>query len=82
MQSNDARGFRNERHPNLLVMQQPDQTSSRRSLLRDEAGITTVEYVIILFLIAASGIVIWREFGCTVHDSVGLAAFEIQELSD
>ena len=69
---------------NLLADEQglTTRTQPSKNLLADEQGLTTVEYVIILFLIAVSGIVIWREFGCTVHDSVGLAAFEIQELGD
>lgn len=37
-------------------------------LLRDERGLTTVEYVIVLCLIAVVGFAIWKKFGETVKD--------------
>ncbi|HEY8430244.1 MAG TPA: hypothetical protein VIL20_17805 [Sandaracinaceae bacterium] len=40
-------------------------------LLRDERGLTTVEYIIILCLIAVVGFAIWRQFGQTVKEKVG-----------
>ena len=36
------------------------------SLVRDEAGLSTVEYVIILVLVAAIAIGTWKTFGQTV----------------
>lgn len=38
-----------------------------RALLRDERGLTTVEYIIILCLIAVVGFAIWKQFGQTVE---------------
>ena len=38
----------------------------RTSLVRNTEGLSTVEYVIILMLIAVVGIVAWRTFGNTV----------------
>lgn len=40
-------------------------------LLTDEAGLTTVEYIIILCLIAVVGFAIWKKFGETVKSKVG-----------
>jgi Flp pilus assembly pilin Flp len=39
---------------------------TRPSLLKDQRGITTVEYVVILVLIAVGGIGIWRTFGGSI----------------
>jgi len=36
------------------------------SLLRDQRGLTTVEYIIILCLIAVVGFAVWKKFGETV----------------
>ena len=49
------------------------------SLLRDERGLSTVEYVIILVLIAAAAITLWVQFGETLRDKIGGAR---QELDD
>ena len=40
-------------------------------LLSDERGLTTVEYIIILCLIAVVGFAIWQKFGNTVKQKVG-----------
>ena len=48
------------------------QKSNRiESLLSDEEGLTTVEYIIILCLIAVVGFAIWKKFGETVKEKVG-----------
>jgi len=41
-----------------------------KSLLRDEEGLSTVEYIIILVLIAVLGIAVWTSFGDTVRQKV------------
>lgn len=38
-----------------------------RALLADERGLTTVEYIIVLCLIAVVGFAIWKQFGQTVE---------------
>ena len=43
------------------------------SLLRDQRGLTTVEYIIILCLIAVVGFAVWKKFGETVKERVGEA---------
>jgi len=40
-------------------------------LLKDTEGLTTVEYIIILCLIAVVGFVAWKKFGATVKTKVG-----------
>ena len=44
-----------------------DSLKGMRALLRDERGLTTVEYIIILCLIAVVGFAIWKQFGQTVE---------------
>ncbi len=39
-------------------------------VLRDERGLSTVEYVILLALIAVAAIGVWTTFGQQVHDAV------------
>jgi Flp pilus assembly pilin Flp len=43
------------------------------SLVRDEAGLSTVEYVIILVLVAAIAIGTWQTFGRTVTSGLSKA---------
>ena len=45
----------------------------RPRLLRDQRGLTTVEYIIVLGLIAVFGIAMWRTFGQTLTREVGEA---------
>ena len=46
------------------------------SLVRDQAGLSTVEYVIILVLIAAIAIGTWKTFGGKVKDGLEAAQTE------
>jgi len=46
------------------------------SLVRDEAGLSTVEYVIILVLIAAIAIGTWQTFGTRVKSGLENASNE------
>ena len=50
---------------------------SNGSLARDERGLSTVEYIIILVLIAVAGIGLWRAFGDTVSQKIGDATGEV-----
>ncbi|HEX2675983.1 MAG TPA: hypothetical protein VHM19_05070 [Polyangiales bacterium] len=43
-------------------------TSVWSRLRRDQRGLSTVEYVILLCLIAAMSVGLWNTFGNTVHD--------------
>lgn len=45
-------------------------TSNKKSLTTDERGLTTVEYIIVLVLIAVTGFAIWQKFGKTVKAKV------------
>ncbi|MCS6799548.1 MAG: hypothetical protein NZ898_13670 [Myxococcota bacterium] len=46
------------------------QKIEKRALLKDERGLTTVEYIIILCLIAIVGFAVWKKFGETVKTRV------------
>jgi Flp pilus assembly pilin Flp len=50
-----------------------DQAQLKRSLMNDERGLTTVEYIIVLGLIAVVGIAAWRQFGETLIGEVEAA---------
>ena len=43
------------------------------SLFRDDCGLSTVEYTIILVLIAVAGIGLWSNFGDVLTDKIGVA---------
>jgi Flp pilus assembly pilin Flp len=47
----------------LLTPKNKSRTARRRTVLDDARGLSTVEYVIILVLIAASAIGTWVTFG-------------------
>jgi Flp pilus assembly pilin Flp len=47
---------------------------------RNESGLSTVEYVIILLLIACVGITAWRTFGNTVVGKITTGSNQIQGL--
>ncbi|QQR90973.1 MAG: hypothetical protein IPJ88_04375 [Myxococcales bacterium] len=44
--------------------------AAKRSLLKDQKGLSTVEYIIILVLIAVTGIIGWQNFGKTVKGKI------------
>jgi Flp pilus assembly pilin Flp len=48
-----------------------NKTRRFRELLADTRGLSTVEYIIILCLIAVVCFAAWRQFGETVKDKVG-----------
>jgi Flp pilus assembly pilin Flp len=50
------------------------------NLLRDERGLTTVEYVIILVLLAVVAISVWDKFGDAVQGKVKDSTTKIDEL--
>ena len=47
----------------------PDR-EPKRHLVKDERGLTTVEYIIVLGLVAVLGISTWQKFGDTLIDEV------------
>jgi len=51
------------------------------TLIRDEAGLSTVEYVIILVLIAAIAIGTWKNFGEKVKSGLSNASTEFDSVT-
>ncbi|NOY89773.1 MAG: hypothetical protein GXP55_01095 [Deltaproteobacteria bacterium] len=49
-------------------------------LVEDEAGLSTVEYIIILVLIAVLGIVAWKQFGQAVEYKVRQSTTQVNTL--
>jgi Flp pilus assembly pilin Flp len=52
------------------VSRKDTSQASKPSLLRDTEGMTTVEYIIVLCLIAVVGFGVWQKFGQTVQSKV------------
>ena len=55
-------------------------TKNTRSLRRNTEGLSTVEYVILLMLIAVVGIVAWRQFGNTVVSKINSGNSQVSGL--
>ncbi len=55
-------------------------TKNLRKLANDTAGLSTVEYVIILILIAVVGITAWRTFGNTVVTKINSGNSQVSGL--
>ena len=51
-----------------------------RALIKDTEGLSTVEYVIILILIAVVGITAWRTFGNTVVSKINSGNSQVSGL--
>lgn len=56
--------------------------NARPDLVTDEAGLSTVEYIIILVLIAVIAIVAWKQFGESVEYHVRDSTTQINHLGD
>ena len=50
-----------------------DESRKHQSLLSDKRGLTTVEYIIVLGLIAVVGIAAWQKFGETLTGEIQAA---------
>jgi Flp pilus assembly pilin Flp len=50
-------------------------------LVRDEDGLTTVEYALLLALVVVAGVVAWRNLGTTVGNAVTESADTIANAS-
>jgi len=48
-------------------------TKKMPSIIKDQRGLTTVEYIIILCLIAVVGFAVWKKFGETVKTRISEA---------
>lgn len=57
-----------------------NDANSAQSLLKDVRGLTTVEYIIILCLIAVVGFGVWQRFGETVAEKVGDSTEQVDQL--
>jgi Flp pilus assembly pilin Flp len=52
------------------------------NLAKDERGLTTVEYVILLVLIAVGSISMWRTFGSSVTANITKSADSVSGLNN
>jgi Flp pilus assembly pilin Flp len=56
------------------------QKRNLRALANETEGLSTVEYVILLVLIAVVGIVAWRQFGSVIVNRVNGGQSQIQNM--
>jgi Flp pilus assembly pilin Flp len=64
---------------NVKTLLAKTSSGGERSLLRDQRGLTTVEYIIILCLIAVVGFGVWKKFGAKVKEKVGGATEQLDK---
>ena len=57
------------------------ESLSTRQIVRDDRGLSTVEYVIILMLIAIVAVSVWRTFGNAIVAKVTAATTGISTLN-
>ena len=53
------------------------EKSKKTVLRKDQRGVSTVEYIIVLVLIAIACIAIWNKFGHSVHEKIKAADTEV-----
>lgn len=54
----------------MNTKQAPQRAAGRPSILHDERGLSTVEYVVLLVLICAGCVALWASFGEDVYDKL------------
>ena len=65
-----------------LVKQDNRKDGGKNRLMKDRRGLSTVEYVIILALIAIASIGAWTEFGDSVMRKTRAEAGQVDKLVD
>ncbi|HJK93727.1 MAG TPA: hypothetical protein RMH85_29300 [Polyangiaceae bacterium LLY-WYZ-15_(1-7)] len=78
----NARRARNGTTESGTPKRRPTGRLRAPSLRDDEAGLSTVEYIIILVLIAITAIVVWKQFGESVEYHVRDSTTQINGLGD
>jgi Flp pilus assembly pilin Flp len=63
-----------------LVKWNRRKAQNRDSLVKDRRGLSTVEYVIVLALIAVAAIGAWRSFGGRLVEKVNNSGSQVQGL--
>lgn len=54
-----------------------DKTINKRNLGEDTRGLSTVEYLILLVVVAVAGITVWKSFATTVKTKVDTTRTQI-----
>lgn len=65
----------------IKLMNRFRSIAGKTSLTKDERGLSTVEYVIILVLIASAAVGTWRSLGTTVKGKIADSDTNIQSIS-
>jgi Flp pilus assembly pilin Flp len=64
------------------LMNKLRHATHRSNLVHDDRGLSTVEYVIILVLIAVLGIFSWNKFGGTVKEKIDESNNRVEHMED
>ena len=59
-----------------------NRSQSKRRLLDSREGVSTVEYIIVLVLIAIACIAMWNKFGETVHAKIRASQEGVEGLEE
>ena len=54
----------------MKKIEKQNKQSEKKGLLKDKRGLSTVEYIIILVLVAVGGIELWTKFGTTLEEKI------------
>ena len=54
----------------MTKIEKQNKQSEKKGLLKDKRGLSTVEYIIILVLIAVGGIQLWSTFGEKLNKNI------------
>jgi Flp pilus assembly pilin Flp len=66
----------------VFAMKNAIQKKNGKPFTRDERGLSTVEYIIILVLIAAAAIGLWTTFGKTIQAKLDFANTQVDTLPE
>ncbi len=54
--------------------------NEKQALHADDQGLTTVEYIILLFCIVIPGIVAWQQFHCELDSKINESSWTLEAL--
>ena len=63
-------------------MAHQNSNKMEKKLIKNQKGVSTVEYIIVLVLIAVACIAMWSKFGKTVHAKIQASEQTVNEMED
>jgi Flp pilus assembly pilin Flp len=65
----------------MTKMMMKKEKRGRLSLIRDTRGLSSVEYLVLLVVVAVAGIAVWKKLGKSISDKAGAASKSLDEMS-